>query len=130
MNSLAIDIKDILEAESSLELTFGTDLFVSLEPEEPDNCVTLYDTSGQMPDLTLTSENYYRDSLQIRVRNNTYEGAMDKIYNIQNFLQGKYNVVVNGVRYSLIRVTIPPFHIGYDDNHRAIVVLNIEAQRS
>jgi hypothetical protein len=32
MNPPSIDIKDTLEAESSLALTFATDLFVGIEP--------------------------------------------------------------------------------------------------
>ncbi|MFP4047480.1 MAG: minor capsid protein [Bacteroidales bacterium] len=130
MNSLAIDMKDLLESQSGLDLTFGTNLFVSLEPESPDNCVTIYDTSGQMPDLALTSESYYRDTVQIRVRDNRYDDAMSLIYSIESFLQGRHSFTVNSTNYMLVQTLIPPFHLGFDDNHRALVVLNIEAQRS
>ena len=130
MNSLAVDIKDLLESQSGLGFTFGTDLFVSLEPEKPDNCVTIYDTSGQIPDLALTSESYYRDTVQIRVRNNSYENAMSLIYSIESFLQGRHTFTMNSIKYALIKTMIPPFHLGYDKNRRVLIVLNIEAQRS
>lgn len=129
MNSVALDIKDILAAESSLSLVSGSNLFVSSEPPEPDNCVTIYDTSGGLPDLSLKSEEYDRANFQIRVRNNSYVEASNIIYNIRDILQGRYGDSLNGSRYTLIRVIIPPFHLMYDDNNRAILVINFEAQR-
>lgn len=129
MNFVTEDIKDMLTDESSLGLTFGTDLFIAHEPESPDNCVTLYDTSGGRPDLSLQGGNYHRDTFQIRVRNNGYAEAMAEVYRIMDFLQGKANEIWNGTYYSLIYVYIPPFGLEWDDNNRAVVVLNMEAQR-
>ena len=128
MNSAAIDIKTMLEAESGLGLVFGTDLFVSYEPASPDNCVTIYDTGGGMPDITLQNGQYNRDDIQIRVRNNNYADAMNVIYSLVGILQGK-TYIVNNIFYALIRETIAPYHIGYDDNNRAIIVVNFQTQR-
>lgn len=46
MNAPSVDIKDMLEAESSLGLTFTSDLFVGHEPNTPDETVTIFDTPG------------------------------------------------------------------------------------
>lgn len=130
MNAVSIDIKDILEAESSLGLVFASNLFISREPTSPDNCTTIYDIAGQMPDLTLGGQSYKRDSFQVRVRNNSYQEAMTLVYQISEFLQGKHSEVWNGTSYKLIRETIPAFPIGYDDNNRVMIVINFEAQRA
>ena len=44
MNSVSEDVKDMLEAESDLDLTFATNLFIGKEEKDPDNCVTIFDT--------------------------------------------------------------------------------------
>jgi len=45
MNPSSIDIRDILIAHTpTLGLTFATNLLIGLEPESPDNVVTIFDT--------------------------------------------------------------------------------------
>ena len=128
MNPVCEDIKDMLEAES-LGLTFGSNLFISREPEVPDNCVTLYDIPGSVPDIGLQAESYYRDGFQIRVRNNTYTAGMAQIFSIMDNLQGRANETWNGTFYSLIRVYLPPSILEYDENGRAVLVMSVQAQR-
>jgi len=98
MNSLADDIKDLLVAEFSY--VFGTDLFISLQPKTPVDCVTLYDTGGSAPDGTIDGDDVYdRDTLQIIVRNKTYATAITNAYAIRKYLHNKVNFTQGGTNY-------------------------------
>ena len=78
MNATSVDIKDMLEAESGLNLVFGVNLFVGREPSNPSDCVTIFDTLGMPPQLTFdASERYEKPSIQIRVRSISYTGVGD-----------------------------------------------------
>lgn len=131
MNNVAEDIKDILLGESSLELTFGTDLFVGREPAEPNDCVTIFDTSGQPPQLTLEEEgatlNY--DSFQIRVRNTSYRDGWDVIESIQDLLHGRANETWNGTMYSVIFCSSGPALLEWDENDRVKFIINYRTIR-
>ena len=130
MNAATVDIKDILINEGDLGLTFGTNLFISREPTQPDDCVTLYDTGGPEDDLTLDRlERYERPRIQVRSRANNYTDAYGMIQDIRSKLQGRAHEVWNGAMYTLIRVASGPEFIEYDGNNRAIVVLNLMIQR-
>jgi len=122
MNPSSVDIKDILEAESSLGLTFGTDLFVGLEPATPDDCVTIFDTPGQPPVLTLggqSGEGYFFPAIQIRVRNNSYTTGWDVINDIKTTLHGLNNETWNGTIYDVVKCNGEPFLLNWDENERA-----------
>ena len=98
MNSLADDIKDLLVAEFSY--VFGTDLFISLQPKTPVDCVTLYDTGGSAPDGTIDGDDVYdRDTLQIIVRNKTYATAITNAYAIRKYLHNKVNFTQGSTNY-------------------------------
>lgn len=130
MNSVSIDVKDMLEAESSLALTFATDLFVGREPTNPDNCVTIYDTPGTAPQLTFTQgEVYEYPSIQIRVRNRNYVTGWNLINDIKSSLHGRGQETWNGTLYSLIAATDSPALLDYDDSNRARFVCNFNIQR-
>ena len=58
MNSPSVDIRQMLEADSSLGLVYATDLFIGKEPAKPRDCVTIYDTVGYPPPLTLDNAFY------------------------------------------------------------------------
>lgn len=129
MNAVAIDIKDMIAAESSLGLTGGTNLFMSSAPESPDNLVAVYDISGPTPDLSLDNRNYFRDGVQIMVRDNSYIEAMTKAWAIITFLQGRAGETWNSVYYALIRTIMTPELLEWDSNNRAKIIFSIEAQR-
>jgi len=98
MNSLSDDIKDLLVAEFSY--VFGTDLFISVQPKQPVDCVTLYDTGGSAPDGTIEGDQVYnRDTLQIIVRNKTYATAITKAYAIRKYLHNKVNFTQGSTNY-------------------------------
>ena len=129
MNAPSEDIKDMLEAVSSLGLTFGTDLFIAFEPDNPDECVTLFDTTGRQPALSMDGSTYERPSLQVRVRSNSYENGWDLIENIKNSLHGRAQESWNGTLYSIIYTASGPAMLDYDEQSRVRFIVNFDMQR-
>jgi len=130
MNSSSEDIKDMLEAESSLGLTFGTNLFIGREPSKPDNCVTIFDTMGRSPQLTLNKEEYYEyPSIQIRVKNNKYDEGWTEINNIMLSLHGRAHETWNETVYSLIQCIGGIAFLDWTENNRSRFVVNFNIQR-
>ena len=56
--------------------TLGADLFLGLMPDQPDNCIALFEYAGSPPDLHWNGE---YPGLQVRVRNKSYAAARTKI---------------------------------------------------
>ncbi len=133
MNAPSVDIVSMLEAESVLALTFRTDLFIGREPSAKgasDNCVTVLDTPGGSPQLTLAgNENYYYPSVQIRVRNNNYLTGWNLIHNIMVTLHGRAQETWNETLYSVIQAAGGPAFLDWDANDRARFIINFNMQR-
>jgi len=130
MNPVSKDIKDMLEAESSLGLTFATDLFIGKEPTSPDNVVTIYDTPSFPPDMTLIpGEDYYRSSFQIRCRNKDYFTGEALLRDIMDQLHSRAHESWNGTLYTVIRATGEPSLLYYDQNDRPVFIVNFNCQR-
>jgi len=130
MNSSAFDIKDWLADESSLSLTFATDLFIGREPSNPDNCVTIFDTTSIPADLSmdLNTDPYIKNSCQIRIRNNDYIVAHETATEIFELLHNKGNENQNGTKYTVIQCSYPTV-LDWDDNERVRVIINVEIQK-
>lgn len=130
MNATSIDIKDILEAESSLGLAFGTNLFIGKEPATPVNCVTIFDTVGGLPQLTLAKgEDYYYCGIQMRVRDVNYINGWSLITDIRTILHGRGPETWNGTLYTVIRAINEPALLDYDEKDRPRFVVTFEGQR-
>lgn len=119
----------MLAAESSLALTYGTDLFIGLEPSTPPDCVTIFDTPGTAKDLTLDQQSYGRPSVQIRVRNQGYTAGWAVIEAIETALHGRAHETWNGALYTVIRTASGPSLLEWDNNNRVKLVLNLNLQR-
>ena len=131
MNASSEDIKDLLIAESSLGLTFATNLFIAKEPTTPNICVTIFDTGGGGGDLQLSKESgYFRTSIQIRVRDTDYRNAMDTAHEIVDFLHNTGNTVINGTRYTVIRCSTYPTILDWDKESRVRIITNFEIQKT
>jgi len=138
MNQVSEDIKDMLEAglvdsdssEGGLGLVFGTNLFKNKEPAKPINCVTIYDTSGMPPYLSVGGETGYEyPSIQIRVRNSSQIACSTLIEGIKNSLHGRHQQRWNGTLYSLIYAVGNPALLDWDDNGNCRFVCNFNIQR-
>ena len=130
MNAVSEDIKDMLEADSALGLVFATNLFIAKEPSTPDECATIFDTSGLPNQVTLGMEgNYYYPSIQIRVRSDDYRDGWDLIQEIMISLHGRGQETWNGTLYSIIKQSSGPVLLDWDDNNRVRFVVNFDLQR-
>jgi len=130
MNATSEDIKDMLEDESSLGLIFATNLFVGREPVEPDTCVTIFDTYGFPPLLTLSGNGgYYYPSVQIRVRGNDYLTGWNLIQDIRTVLHGKAGETWNATLYTVIYCSSGPALLDWDENNRPRFIINFNLQR-
>ena len=132
MNPSSIDISALLEADSNFELTFAVNLFVGKEPAFPDNCVTIFDIPGDAPVLTLTGKgggDYYRPSVQVRVRNNDYLTGWGLIHDIQKYLHGINGVIEDSTEYLLIQSVDSPFLLDWDENDRVRFIATFSIYR-
>lgn len=130
MNPASVDIKDMLKDDSSLELTFGTNLFIGREPSSPDNCVTVFDTPGAPPLLTFArGENYYYPSVLIRVRNRSYQDGWTLINDIKVLLHAKNHETWNETNYGIIICSGDPAFFDWDETGRARFIANFNIQR-
>ena len=127
MNPASEDIKDILVADGVG--AFGTDLFISLMPETPDACVSIYDTGGMDPIL-----NYVYDypTVQVRIRGAIfgYQNAWDKAKEVKDALHGLTNETWNSTRYIQIGCVGDIMFIHYDDNNRPTLTVNFLVHRT
>ena len=73
--------------------TVGTDIFLGLMPDQPDNCIALFEYAGSPPDLHWAGE---YPGLQVRVRNTSYAAGREKIGEIMTALHGLYEQTLGG----------------------------------
>lgn len=128
MNSVVDDIKDMLAEDSTLGLVFATNLFIGREPDKPENCVTLFSVNSFPPEMTITKENYFYSSFQVRVRGTNYVSAMTLANKIFTSLHGRAHETWNGVYYSIIQGD-EPVELDWDDKNRIRLIINFESQR-
>ena len=85
--------------------TLGTDLFLGFTPDQPDNCISLFEYAGFSPDL---HSNVEYPVLQVRVRDENYSDAADKIRRVMKCLHGLHEQTLSGTRYLLIKAQGSP----------------------
>ncbi len=130
MNAPSVDIRDMLEDVSALGLTFADNLFIGKEPAEPDDCVTIFDTPGFPPLLTLDGDGgYYYPSINIRVRSKSYVTGWDLANDILLVLHGKEHETWNATLYTVIYCSSGPTLLDWDENKRVRFIINFNLQR-
>ena len=115
MTSPAYTIARYLETEGFGE--WANDINVSLEPNEPVECITLYDTGGQDPDSD--EQDVFNKTIQIRVRTLNYLETYTKLEQIRDLLINQTIVGING-----IWMQGDILYIGRDDNDRHLFTTN------
>lgn len=130
MNSTSEDVKDMLEAISSLGLVLTDNLFIGKEPSTPKNCVTIFDGYGFAPQLTLAGqgEKYEYPSIQIRVRNSDYMIGWNHANDIKDALHGTKGTW-NGTLYTVIYCSSGPALLDFDENGNSRFIINFNLQR-
>lgn len=101
-------------------------LFVSKEPAAPDNVITVYDVSGADP---FPDGDLEYPALQVRVRSNDYREGYAKARQIRNELIKPTHYELYGVEYVGIWQRGSVEFLMYDDNERAIFVINFNVIR-
>jgi len=102
-------------------------------PGASDRMVALIETGGQPP---LFHVNVNRPTWQVVVRgavmvdvSTAYEEARQQAQDVLDYLHGKKDVTLSGVRYALIRAEQEPFYSGDDANQRPVFPCNYMAWR-
>ena len=101
----------------------GTDIFLGLMPDQPDNCIALFEYAGSPPDLHWNGE---YPGLQVRVRNKSYAAARTKIGEVMEKLHGLHEQTLSGTRYLLIKARGSPEVLKRDNNNRVELFVNFE----
>ena len=104
--------------------TVGTDIFLGQMPDQPDNCIALFEYAGSPPDLHWNGE---YPGLQVRVRNKSYAAARSKIREVMAALHGLHEQTLSGTRYLLIKARGSPEILKRDASNRIELVLNFRA---
>jgi len=126
MSAITEDIKTMLVSE--LGYVFADNLHIGKQPDEPSNCVTLYDT-GNSPIPDLCKDIVESGSIQIRVRGNDYPTGSSSAQEIVDQLNARSNETINGNFYLSIIVANGPVLLEYDHKNRVQFVINLEILR-
>lgn len=127
MNSPAYDVMNLLGGSAIGAGEAGTDMFTGFEPPSPNNCITVFDTGGFEGDAV---NDYRKPTVQVRVRNTAYAAGWIKANEIHMALHGLHNTTEDGTRYIGIWAMGEPSAIGYDENDRALFVVNFRIHRT
>lgn len=103
--------------------TPGTDIFLGLLPDQPDNCIALFEYAGSPPDLHWNGE---YPGLQVRVRNISYAAGRAKIGEVVDLLHGLHEKELSGTRYLLIKARGSPEVLKRDSGNRIEFFVNFE----
>lgn len=102
------------------------DMFLGSMPDQPDNCIALFEYAGNPPDLHWNGE---YPGLQVRVRNKSYVTGREKIQRIYELLHGLHNQILSGTRYLLIKARGTPEVLQRDGNNRIEFFVNFEVMK-
>lgn len=127
VNSPAFDMATILDRAGIG--TIGVDLFVGVEPETPDKCITVYDTGGFSP-----NPKFLRDepTVQFKSRGLPADGKTpaDLLQSIRNVLLNSVNKTVGDSLYIQYREFGGIIDLGADEKNRVMYVTNFRLVRT
>ena len=139
MNPVSEDIKDLFVAnqvayfigdtpQNPHSLTWACG--VAYEPKEPDSFITIYDTGG-IADTITNDYQYEAETVQIRLRCNTYLTGWTKIRAIRTYLNNKGKTIPSGesYRYEGFFQESAILPIGKDENSRFLFTVNYRGLR-
>lgn len=92
-------------------LTFGTNLFVDHEPGVATQCVTIYAYGGSSPNVDSQRQN---PSVQVRVRANSIQKAVETSQSMINVLHFNQNVCASG-NGQVYAIQSAPITLGYTE---------------
>lgn len=92
-------------------------IFADFFPGQPDNVISVNDTTGFEPERAMGRLVMETRNLQILVRNTTRSGAETIANNIFTLLD-RFDGTLSGTRYYSILGRTTPFSLGRDENNR------------
>lgn len=104
----------------------GTELFSAVEPAQPPDTITLFDTGGFAPDVTA---NYMRPTVQVRVRAVDYREGYARLLAVHDALADVLDYTLDDWRYFGAGGVGEPELLGRDDQGRFWIVQNFQIQR-
>lgn len=122
------DVSDYLKTNvASQELEEGTNLFKGFLPDEPDNCVAVYDTGGATPDRYIPTA---LPTFQVFIRWDNYSDGRALLDEIVGLLHQKLNITLKsgGKYFYNIFLQGEGAHIGRDPKERDEFSVNFIAK--
>lgn len=130
-DSIPYQIAQILEDDGVG--VFASTLFVSKEPDSPDNVVTVYG-SGGIPDdcLDLNQRDSEIHNFQVRVRDNSYPSMQSKMEEVRDSIEKALKTLADsgGTNHFRIWMTSLPTDLPRDSHNRSILTANFSCMRS
>jgi hypothetical protein len=102
--------------------TLATNMFVGNEPEQPDKCLTLYDTGGSEQDAKLADDMV---GVQARLRFPNYGAGYTKLQNIRLALEGIAPYSNGDDQVRGIWIQTPVAYIGKSGSNHSLFTLNL-----
>ncbi len=135
MNNASKDIAQKLASlttpsSSVFKFIIGSNLFVGREPTSPDDCVTIVDRPSWPIGINLDgSGDFDYASVQIRVRNISYDKGAEMMQAIIKLLHGLNNFTINDTDYFVCMCVSGPSLLDWDQNNRVRLISNFDIQR-
>ncbi len=133
MNSPAVDIKDYLLQQSALsastlELVFGTNLFVGILPETSVITTMITDTAGSPAE----PNDIHRSVIQVLSRGlkGEYGNGYSKISEIIEELHELANTTIGGTKYIQVWITTEITFVGNDTKDRPVFSCSLVVQKA
>jgi hypothetical protein len=107
--------------------TLGTNIFLGLMPDTPDECVVLYEYGGGAPGQVFGSDNatpWESSSVQVMARSATYAAARTKARAAYAALQKVANETLSGISFLRVDPVQSPFFVQRDENRRVYFSAN------
>jgi len=124
MADLLLDIANFWISES-LVTTVGTDIFLDILPDSPDNCVVIVEYAGE----TSFINNALNRSIQVRVRNTVRATAKSKIIALYDSVydpEAEVRIIdFTAARWGIVSPRQYPYSLTRDENKRFIFVFNM-----
>ena len=117
---------------TNTSFTLGTDFFLSLLPDTPDNCVALFESGGVAPQYTQGSTGtpvIERPELQVITRHTSYETGRANANTVYLLLTAITNATINSNLYYRIEAAASPAMFQRDDSRRVLFTTNFNVMR-
>jgi len=118
--SVAKDVKTLIAS-------INTNTYTNDMPDAPDNCVCIYNTGGYETEYVMNNDiDYERPTIQIRVRNTSYETADAQLVAIKQILDKQSETTINSTKYMTFYCISDILRIGRNDRERTVLAVNYE----